>query len=247
MNWHYLVGGQAQGPLDETQFSALIQNGTITAETLVWREGMPDWKPYRELQAGVLAPQKPAILLSTTAAAPAVDSDAVCSDCGAVQPRTQLISISGRTVSSQDQAPSGRISTVTTESNGFSRVLTSCENLSIDVSSSRGMLRLVQLQPMRVTPHTAAASQELRLRRSQTKWVPPRSSGQGREMCPPCPRLRHFWWPTRMRRDRSWSGGTAGCSHNQWVARDGRRFFWNKEWKMNSGPGRGKSFARCLP
>src|SRR5689334_20662487 len=47
MNWFYESAGQQQGPISEQEFDRLIAEGKITAETLVWREGLADWQPLR--------------------------------------------------------------------------------------------------------------------------------------------------------------------------------------------------------
>ena len=38
--WFHAAGGQQQGPYGEAQFRDLIARGTVTAETLVWTQGM---------------------------------------------------------------------------------------------------------------------------------------------------------------------------------------------------------------
>ena len=48
MNWYYAAGGQQQGPVDDAQLDALIQAGTVTQDTLIWREGMASWQPLRQ-------------------------------------------------------------------------------------------------------------------------------------------------------------------------------------------------------
>lgn len=76
MNWHYALGGQQQGPIDDAQLDALIAAGTITAETLVWREGLPGWQPLRLARPGTA----PSVM---AAPPPAVAPGEVrCSECG---------------------------------------------------------------------------------------------------------------------------------------------------------------------
>lgn len=41
--WHYISGDTSTGPRDEIQVELLIREGTITRETLVWKEGTTDW------------------------------------------------------------------------------------------------------------------------------------------------------------------------------------------------------------
>ena len=43
--WFYAVDGGRFGPLPESQLAAIISQGRLTAQTLVWREGMADWAP----------------------------------------------------------------------------------------------------------------------------------------------------------------------------------------------------------
>jgi hypothetical protein len=41
--WHYAVGEIRLGPVDDATLAQLTASGHITGDTLVWREGMPDW------------------------------------------------------------------------------------------------------------------------------------------------------------------------------------------------------------
>ncbi len=43
-SWFYASEGQQQGPYPEIQLRELIARGTITADTLVWTEGMANWQ-----------------------------------------------------------------------------------------------------------------------------------------------------------------------------------------------------------
>jgi uncharacterized RDD family membrane protein YckC len=45
MNWYYGINGQQQGPVSEAEIIQLVQAGTLSATTLIWREGLPDWQP----------------------------------------------------------------------------------------------------------------------------------------------------------------------------------------------------------
>jgi len=53
MEWHYTENGQQAGPVSEADFNSLVQAGRISAQTLVWRAGMENWKPYGEIQTPV--------------------------------------------------------------------------------------------------------------------------------------------------------------------------------------------------
>ena len=44
MDWYYTLNEQQQGPVTQEQLSGLLQDGTINAETMLWREGMADWR-----------------------------------------------------------------------------------------------------------------------------------------------------------------------------------------------------------
>ena len=57
MNWFYALNGQQMGPVSEGDFEKLIAEGTLRADTIVWREGMNAWQPLSALRpvAGVTA------------------------------------------------------------------------------------------------------------------------------------------------------------------------------------------------
>jgi len=45
--WYYVdAAGRKQGPLSDTQLEALSRSGTIHGQTLVWKEGLPEWMPF---------------------------------------------------------------------------------------------------------------------------------------------------------------------------------------------------------
>jgi uncharacterized RDD family membrane protein YckC len=46
MNWYYAEGDRQVGPIEEQELLTLVDRGRITAETLVWRNGMPNWQPF---------------------------------------------------------------------------------------------------------------------------------------------------------------------------------------------------------
>ena len=55
MQWYYAIDGEQQGPIEESDLQQLAATGTITDETLVWNESLPDWKPYAEAFAPAAA------------------------------------------------------------------------------------------------------------------------------------------------------------------------------------------------
>jgi hypothetical protein len=58
-SWFFGSQGQQQGPYSEIQLRELIAKGTVTADTLVWREGMVSWQKAGEtpdLHSGTSGP-----------------------------------------------------------------------------------------------------------------------------------------------------------------------------------------------
>ncbi|MEE7547928.1 DUF4339 domain-containing protein, partial [Xanthomonas sp. Kuri4-1] len=50
--WYYAEGNrQRQGPLPADAIVELYRSGRIALDTLVWREGMPQWQPLAEVAA----------------------------------------------------------------------------------------------------------------------------------------------------------------------------------------------------
>src|SRR5450432_2606224 len=47
--WFYASGGQQHGPYPEVQLREFIARGTVTADTLVWTEGMVNWQKAGEI------------------------------------------------------------------------------------------------------------------------------------------------------------------------------------------------------
>ena len=47
-DWHYVVDGKAQGPFPEPQLRALLMEGALGADTMLWTAGMPDWRKASE-------------------------------------------------------------------------------------------------------------------------------------------------------------------------------------------------------
>ncbi|WP_151996107.1 DUF4339 domain-containing protein [Buttiauxella massiliensis] len=45
MNWHYEKNGIRHDGITEEEITERVKRGELTASTLVWRPGMPDWQP----------------------------------------------------------------------------------------------------------------------------------------------------------------------------------------------------------
>ncbi len=52
--WYYTVNNQPVGPIDEEKLKQLLANRTINANTLVWKEGMAEWKPLAQTELSKL-------------------------------------------------------------------------------------------------------------------------------------------------------------------------------------------------
>ena len=57
-SWFYASEGQQQGPYPETRLRELIAGGSITADTLVWTDGMAGWQRAGEI-AGLMSGSGP--------------------------------------------------------------------------------------------------------------------------------------------------------------------------------------------
>jgi hypothetical protein len=68
MSWHYAVGSDQRGPVDDGELDRLVASGAVTPETLVWRAGMPGWQPLRAARSQALLAEA----AQRSAAAPAI-------------------------------------------------------------------------------------------------------------------------------------------------------------------------------
>ncbi len=98
MTWYYAVDGKQTGPVSEEEIASLFQRGQITTETLVWREGMPNWQPLREIRNSVpaLAAASAPVAAPGVAPAPAVlppvgGDEVACSECHQIVPKSNAV------------------------------------------------------------------------------------------------------------------------------------------------------------
>jgi uncharacterized membrane protein YjgN (DUF898 family) len=77
MSWFYAEGGTQKGPVTDETFRALVEAGTITSTTLVWRAGMADWQPYSAIASG-----PPASAASVTAGSAVAGGSAATAGAG---------------------------------------------------------------------------------------------------------------------------------------------------------------------
>jgi hypothetical protein len=85
MNWYYVSNDERKGPVEQVEFDRLAQQGVITQTTLVWREGMAEWRPYSEFAAPPIGGPPP----------PVVAGGVVCSQCGQIFAPDQVIRLGG--------------------------------------------------------------------------------------------------------------------------------------------------------
>ncbi len=88
MNWYYASEGRRVGPVDDTEFEALVETGAITQDTLVWNETLSKWTPYGALSQGA-PPSPPQTQQSEQRQEPRespsvafAQKNATCSECG---------------------------------------------------------------------------------------------------------------------------------------------------------------------
>lgn len=83
MNWYYVEAGQQAGPVDEATLDEMVRTGRLPPDTLVWREGMVNWAPYREVKPIAPAPgSEPPILAPPPVASMLVSDRLMCCECG---------------------------------------------------------------------------------------------------------------------------------------------------------------------
>lgn len=59
--YYVVIAGAQQGPFDMASLQAMIQQGTVNENTLVWKAGMPQWSPLSSLGIASAQPTPPPI------------------------------------------------------------------------------------------------------------------------------------------------------------------------------------------
>jgi len=80
MDWFYAINGQRNGPVSDLQLDGLLGSGEINQDTLLWREGMPDWLPMKTVRPGGPPP------------IPAAQTG-ICAECGRAFSQGDLIQL----------------------------------------------------------------------------------------------------------------------------------------------------------
>jgi hypothetical protein len=58
-SWYIVVAGKQEGPFPDAQLRALITSGRVTADTLVWADGMAEWQRAGDVPGLIVAPPPP--------------------------------------------------------------------------------------------------------------------------------------------------------------------------------------------
>ena len=87
MDWYYANGGKQNGPVSQETFQSLVDNGTITVNTLVWRQGMVNWQTWSTVQAAEAAGAQPSTQQS---------GQQRCGQCGLTCSTDDMIQYQGR-------------------------------------------------------------------------------------------------------------------------------------------------------
>jgi uncharacterized RDD family membrane protein YckC len=61
MVWYYVKDGTRQGPVEEAELNRLVGQEMVRPDTLVWCEGMSDWRPYSTVAPATARPPDPPI------------------------------------------------------------------------------------------------------------------------------------------------------------------------------------------
>lgn len=88
MQWHYVVDGRQTGPFEESDFQKLIDNNTVTDETMVWHEGMSEWSSFGSLE------NDPSVASESVLPEPTATNGA-CRSCGRTFPTRDMVPYEG--------------------------------------------------------------------------------------------------------------------------------------------------------
>lgn len=97
VDWFYVQNGKQIGPVPVAQFDDLVQSGRISAETLVWREGLVNWQAFGSIRVTSLRPPLQSASPPLPGAPPPVLTGArtSCAECGLEFPASEMIPFEG--------------------------------------------------------------------------------------------------------------------------------------------------------
>jgi len=82
MDWYYAIGDDKRGPVTTDEISRLSRVGEISGDTLLWKEGLPDWQPFREVAGEIFG---------FSAEGKDNPDTAVCAYSGRVLPKVEMV------------------------------------------------------------------------------------------------------------------------------------------------------------
>jgi uncharacterized RDD family membrane protein YckC len=83
MAWYYVLNGSSQGPVEASELQNLRQQNVLTADTMVWTQGMAEWAPFE--RSALVAPPVPA------AAGVVPGAVQTCAECGRAFPEEEML------------------------------------------------------------------------------------------------------------------------------------------------------------
>ena len=102
MNWYYADGDQQRGPVTDAELAGLIESGVVRPETLVWRDGMTDWRPLAEARPSTASTfPEPAVPVAPSMALDASKGSVggnPCACCGRRFLTEDLVAVAGSPV-----------------------------------------------------------------------------------------------------------------------------------------------------
>jgi uncharacterized RDD family membrane protein YckC len=92
MTWYFVNGGQQAGPISDVQLDEYILGGKILPDTLIWREGMENWEPCREVKTALMM-KAPAVAVAPPVGQSKGETavEIVCAECGGLHSRDNAI------------------------------------------------------------------------------------------------------------------------------------------------------------
>ncbi len=96
--WYFVERGQTVGPISQDELARNVSSGRLGPDTMVWKDGMPDWRPFVDVGVGVLkatsarraAVVQPGSPTNSPTSAGSPDM-AACVECGGLFPRSRLL------------------------------------------------------------------------------------------------------------------------------------------------------------
>jgi hypothetical protein len=94
MHWYYSIKEERQGPVTAGDLAALLTKGTVNGQTLVWRDGLPDWVPLSTVTAE-LGAVPPSLASATLPGAVLPGKSQRCDECGFLFPSAEILALNG--------------------------------------------------------------------------------------------------------------------------------------------------------